>query len=89
MSAGVKATGDNAAAPPPDLKFQPLRHTYASLCAAGGVEVRKVAKFMGHANTTTTEHIYTHLFDTDAMAALDAIDSKMLPENVIRMKGYS
>ncbi|WP_236742969.1 tyrosine-type recombinase/integrase [Mycobacteroides abscessus] len=58
-------TGDVAAALPADLRFHALHHTYASLCAAGGVGVREVAKFMGHANTTTTEHIYTHLFDTD------------------------
>jgi hypothetical protein len=46
------------------------------LSAAVGVPVRDVSRFMGHANATTTEHIYTHLFDTDdhadAIAALDA-----------------
>lgn len=76
---------------PPGLKFHALRHIYASLCAAGGVEVRKVAKFMGHANTTTTEHVYTHLFDTgdyaDEMAALDTLDAPALAENVIRLRG--
>jgi integrase len=80
------AAGDRAAALPPDLRFHALRHTYASLCAAAGLPVREVAKFMGHANTTTTEHIYTHLFDTDdhsaAMAALDALDAPK-PDNVV------
>ncbi|WP_145043231.1 tyrosine-type recombinase/integrase [Mycobacteroides abscessus] len=84
------ATGDPAAALPADLRFHALRHTYASLCAAGGVGVREVAKFMGHANTTTTEHIYTHLFDTDdhsaAMAALDALDGPK-PDNVVPLWG--
>jgi integrase len=88
---GGTATGVTSAYLPPDLKFHALRHTYASLCAAGGVEVRKVAKFMGHANTTTTEHIYTHLFDTDdhadEMAALDTLDQPTLAENVIRLRG--
>jgi integrase len=56
------------------------------------VPVREVAKFMGHANTTTTEHIYTHLFDTDdhadAMAALDALDQLMpLADNVFQLHG--
>lgn len=87
----AKATADRAAALPPELRFHALRHTYASLCAAVGVPVREVAKFMGHANTTTTEHIYTHLFDTDdhagAMAALDALDQPALAENVIRLRG--
>lgn len=86
------ANGDIAAAVPADLRFHALRHTYASLCAASGVEVRKVAKFMGHANTTTTEHIYTHLFNTedhaDDMAALDALDEpKLAGENVVSLCG--
>lgn len=41
---------------------------------------------MGHANTRTTEHIYTHLFDTDdhsaAMAALDALDAPDAPSQI-------
>lgn len=88
------ATGATGAALPADLRLHALRHTYASLCAAVGVLVREVAKFMGHANTTTTEHIYTHLFDTDdhsgAMAALDALDPASAPEhggNVIPLHG--
>ena len=86
------ARGDQTAALPADLRFHGLRHTYASLCAASEVEVRKVAKFMGHANTTTTEHIYTHLFDTednaDDMAALDALEQpKVLGENVMPLCG--
>ncbi|WP_234799483.1 hypothetical protein [Mycobacteroides abscessus] len=52
--------------------------------------MREVAKFMGHANTTTTEHIYTHPFDTDdhsaAMAALDALDAPELG-NVVPLWG--
>ncbi|MBX9920465.1 MAG: tyrosine-type recombinase/integrase [Mycolicibacterium frederiksbergense] len=85
------ASDDQRAALPADLRFHALRHTYASLCAASGVEVRKVAKFMGHANTTTTEHIYTHLFDTedhaDDMAALDALElPKPLGDNVFELR---
>lgn len=86
LRANRVATPMNAAtaALPADLRFHALRHTYASLCAAVGVPVREVAKFMGHANTATTEHIYTHLFDTDdhagAMAALDALDPAATPD---------
>jgi integrase len=68
---------NKAHALPAELKFHSLRHTYASLCALAGIRVREVAMFMGHANVTTTEHIYTHLFNTDdhsaAMSALDAM----------------
>jgi integrase len=41
---------------------------------------------MGHANTTTTELTYTHLFDTDdhsaAMAALAALDAPKLDNSI-------
>ena len=69
--------GPKTHALPADPKFHSLRHTYASLWALAGIPVREVALFMGHANVTTTEHIYTHLFNTDdhsaAMSALDAM----------------
>jgi integrase len=62
---------------PPDLKFHSLRHSYASLCGHGGISVRQVAEWMGHANATTTEHIYTHVYKqanhADEMAALGAL----------------
>jgi site-specific recombinase XerD len=62
---------------PPDCKFHSLRHPYASLCGRGGISVRQVAEWMGHANATTTEHIYTHVCKksnhADEMAALAAL----------------
>jgi site-specific recombinase XerC len=38
-----------------------LRHTYASVLAAGGVKRHEVEQLMGHRATGTTS-IYTHLF---------------------------
>jgi hypothetical protein len=67
--------------------------TEASPAPPGGVGVREVAKFLGHPNTMFTDHIYTLLFDIDdhagAVAALDAIDVKLLPEDIIRVRNYS
>ncbi|MEW2425019.1 tyrosine-type recombinase/integrase [Streptomyces nigra] len=60
---------------PMDLRFHDLRHTYASIMAAAGVELRKVSRWMGHASINTTDSIYTHLFHTDYaddMARVDA-----------------
>lgn len=74
------ATKNKTFALPADLKFHSLRHTYASLCALAGIKVREVALFMGHANVTTTEHIYTHLFNTDDhSAAMSALDTMATP----------
>jgi integrase len=44
------------------LRFHDLRHTFASLCAEAGVPIHKVSRWMGHANISTTDMIYTHLF---------------------------
>jgi integrase len=48
---------------------------YASVCAAAGIEIRKVSRWMGHANINTTDSIDTHLFNgshDDDMERLDA-----------------
>jgi integrase len=75
----------------PGLKFHSLRHTYASLCAAAGIKPLEIARFMGHANVTTTLTVYTHLFaddHSDAMAALGAMATlKPKAGNVIPLHG--
>jgi integrase len=56
-------------------RWHDLRHYYASVCAAAGIEIRKVSRWMGHANINTTDSIYTHLFNgthDDDMDRLDA-----------------
>ena len=63
---------------PTKFKFHGLRHTYASLCAAAGIDVADVSRNLGHSKVTTTLDIYTHLFRTDdsasaAMAKLAAL----------------
>ena len=59
----------------PAVRFHDLRHTYASIMAAAGVDIYKVSRWMGHASVSTTDAIYTHLFQADHdadMARLDA-----------------
>lgn len=63
---------------PTKFKFHGLRHTYASLCAAAGIDVADVSANLGHSKVTTTLDIYTRLFRTDdsasaAMAKLAAL----------------
>ena len=61
----------------PELKFHSLRHTYASLCIAAGIEPLKLSRRLGHNKVSTTLNIYTHLFPTEDhsnnMAQLDTL----------------
>jgi integrase len=69
--------------------FHSLRHTYASLCIAAGIQPFMLSKFMGHANTNVTLGVYAHLFHddhSDAMAALGAM-STQTADNVVRLRG--
>jgi|KBSSwiStaDraftv2_1062776.scaffolds.fasta_scaffold177307_4 integrase len=75
---------------PTKFKFHGLRHTYASLCAAAGIDVAEVSRYLGHSKVTTTQDIYTHLFRTDdsasaSMAALGSMGNIAAP-NVVRLR---
>lgn len=75
---------------PTALKFHALRHTYASMCVAAGIQPLEIARFMGHAKVTTTLSVYAHLFEddhADAMSALAAMGTPATGENVLRLRG--
>ncbi|WP_170131550.1 tyrosine-type recombinase/integrase [Quadrisphaera granulorum] len=50
------------------VRFHDLRHTAASIWLAAGVEIYKVSRWLGHANISTTDSIYAHLYATDYSA---------------------
>ncbi|WP_327162104.1 tyrosine-type recombinase/integrase [Mycolicibacterium wolinskyi] len=84
-------TSDRAALLSPELRFHSLRHTFASLCGEAGIPVRQVAEFMGHANPTTTEHIYTHVYKKgdhdDVMSQLGAMAAQPIyADNVVPLR---
>jgi integrase len=55
----------------PPISFHDLRHTYASLLAQAGVDVLKISKLLGHADTRITTRRYAHLSDK---ALADAVE---------------
>lgn len=59
----------------PAVRWHDLRHFYASACAAAGIEIRKVSRWMSHANINTTDSIYTHLFNGSHDADMDTLDA--------------
>jgi integrase len=63
-----------------DVRLHDLRHSYASVGAAGGVSLRVIGALLGHRQPSTT-HRYAHLSDDPVRAAADriagSIDSAM------------
>ena len=64
----VKAAGIDTPGKP-RLRFHDLRHTFASLLIAQGVNVAFASRQLGHASVSTTLNVYTHLFDHAEHAA--------------------
>ena len=57
----------------PHLRFHDLRHTFVSHCAQAGVPLAKIARWVGHSDTRTTEHYY-HTSPASHHHALDQLD---------------
>lgn len=55
-----------------DVRIHDLRHSFASLAAAHGMDLLTIGKLLGHKNATTT-HRYAHLTDDFLSKANDAI----------------
>jgi integrase len=54
-----------------------LRHTYASLMIAAGVNAKAVQVHLGHANIRETFDTYSHLFDDQHEVSRDAIGAAL------------
>lgn len=51
----------------PNLDARQLRHTYATMHAAAGVDIKTVGAYMGHSKIATTAEIYTQVEPIHAM----------------------
>jgi integrase len=55
-----------------------LRHTHASALIAGGMDVETLSRRLGHAKSSITLDVYSHLFkpaDDRAVSIMDAVFS--------------
>jgi integrase len=61
----------------PRLRFHDLRHTFASLLVAQGLNIVYVSRQLGHATPAFTLNVYSHLFDRaeHARRASDALEA--------------
>jgi integrase len=46
----------------PDIRFHDLRHTYAALSIAAGVDIFTLSRRMGHSTISVTADRYGHLY---------------------------
>lgn len=53
----------------PHVTLHGLRHTYASLLHAQGVDMANISAELGHSNLATTMNIYTHIFKSASNAS--------------------
>lgn len=51
------------------MRLHDLRHTFASILIAQGVNIAFASRQLGHASVSTTLNVYTHLFDHAEHAA--------------------
>src|SRR4030095_290896 len=59
----------------PGTGLHSLRHTYTSLLAAQGEDLRYVADQLGHSSPTLTQEIYQHTFNRARVAAMRRLDT--------------
>lgn len=57
----------------PDITAHALRHNYITMCWEAGIDVYATARFVGHANVSTTLNIYTHLSQEREEASVRAV----------------
>lgn len=59
----------------PEMRFQDLRHSAASLLHALGVPLRVAMEILGHSQMSTTLRVYTHVMDESRREAALAMNS--------------
>lgn len=57
------------------MRMHDLRHAYASLMLAAGFKPYEVSRWMGHANVSTTDGIYAHLYPMDYNSQIARFES--------------
>lgn len=63
----------------PHLNPHALRHTFATLQIAAGVDLRTLQARTGHAQASTLVNIYSHALKSAAEAATNALDDMLTP----------
>ena len=71
----------------PEKTFHSLRHTSATLLIAEGINIRSLAKRLGHARTDTTLNIYSHALESVDRVAAEKMDQLLFQNNGVKNSG--
>ena len=74
----IRRYNESAGCPLPLVSLHSLRHTNASLLIAEGIDIRTVAKRLGHAQVSTTMDICSHAIKSADANASDALEARLL-----------
>ena len=66
---------------PEDIHIHSLRHTAASLLINAEIPAKVISEQLGHANTTITQDLYSHVFASSKIKAAEALEMKLLRRN--------
>lgn len=58
----------------PEVRFHDLRHSYATLALANGVQIRVVSDSLGHSRSSVTIDTYAHVLPSQERSAADRMD---------------
>lgn len=64
----------------PLVSVHGLRHTFATMLNAEGIDIARISAELGHSNITTTLNVYTHVFGSASASSrgiADAINAKI------------
>ena len=59
------------------IRFHDLRHTFATMSLANGMNVKTLAEILGHTSVKTTLDIYSHVTDEMKRKSAQKIEAKM------------
>lgn len=68
-------TAAGAPVDPQENGLHVLRHTFASACLSGGVDIRTLAEWLGHDDPGFTLRVYTHLMPSASDRGRKAVDA--------------
>lgn len=57
------------------IRFHDLRHTFASMLIAGGEDIVRVSRLLGHASPTITLQVYAHMLPNEHYGSADRLAS--------------